>query len=67
MSHNIYGKHKHLEKLMGPDLNRISRISGIKERKGKKYRSNINKNFSVMGTIKNRRDIPKGESRLGKI
>lgn len=43
---------------MWPDLNRISRISGIKVRG--KNRSNINKNFSIVGTIKTRRFVPKG-------
>ena len=60
MSHNVYEKHKHLGKMMWPDLNRISRISGIKVRG--KNRSNINKNFSIVGTIKTRRFVPKGNS-----
>lgn len=46
---------------MWPDLNRISRINGIKVRKGKKKncRSNINKSFLIMGPIKTRDLFPK--------
>lgn len=47
--------------MMWPDLNRISRINGIKVRKGKKNncRSNINKKFLLMGPIKTRDLFPK--------
>lgn len=53
MSHNIYEKHKHLGKMMWPDLNRISRISGIKV--WEKNRSNINKKLFNSGNYQNQK------------
>lgn len=59
ISHNIADMHKHLEEMMGPDLNRISRI---KVRKGRSIGQISVKTFPTVETIKTRRFVPKGDS-----